>query len=198
VVMVLGLIIYLSGRRWLPPERVRSNDKTVPRERMTRGDWVCLTYLIILIPVLSVAMLPNQQIFNAYLVWGDQKFDLRLLNNTSSWLITVDAAVSFGDGAYTLTLTTSSGGTSTTTVPGSGDNSSAEWITEAPSTCTPSFSHCKPLPLTNFGSVDFSGTTVAPLSGDLFQITMVTRSFTPKAVPGPFDGNTFAVSWAHK
>jgi len=95
VVMVLGLVIYLAGRRWLPPERVRSKDKTVPRERMTRGDWVCLTYLIILIPVLSVAMLPNQQIFNAYLVWGDQKFDLRLLNNTSSWLITVDAAVSF-------------------------------------------------------------------------------------------------------
>jgi POT family proton-dependent oligopeptide transporter len=40
-------------------------------------------------------MLTNQQIFNAYLVWGDQRFDLRLLNNTSSWLITVDAAVSF-------------------------------------------------------------------------------------------------------
>ena len=95
VVMVLGLIIYLSGRRWLPPERVRSKDTSVPRERMTRGDWICLTYLIILIPVLSVAMLPNQQIFNAYLVWGDQKFDLTLLNNTSSWLITVDAAVSF-------------------------------------------------------------------------------------------------------
>jgi POT family proton-dependent oligopeptide transporter len=28
-------------------------------------------------------------------VWGDQHFDLRLLNNTSSWLITVDATVSF-------------------------------------------------------------------------------------------------------
>ncbi len=28
-------------------------------------------------------------------MWGDQHFDLTLLNNTSSWLITVDAAVSF-------------------------------------------------------------------------------------------------------
>src|SRR5439155_937770 len=61
----------------------------------TSSDWVCLVYLLILIPVLAVAMLPNQQIFNAYRVWGDQKFYLRLLNNTSSWLITVDAAVSF-------------------------------------------------------------------------------------------------------
>jgi POT family proton-dependent oligopeptide transporter len=52
-------------------------------------------YLIILIPVLAVSLLTNQEIFNAYLTWGDQQFDLTLLNNTSSWLITVDAAVSF-------------------------------------------------------------------------------------------------------
>jgi POT family proton-dependent oligopeptide transporter len=97
VVMVLGMIIYLAGRRWLPAETggARAASDDAPREKMTREDWVCLLYLIILIPVLSVAMLPNQEIFNAYLVWGDQKFDLRLLNNTSSWLITVDAAVSF-------------------------------------------------------------------------------------------------------
>ena len=32
------------------------------------------------IPVLAVALLTNQEIFNAYLVWGDQQFDLTLLN----------------------------------------------------------------------------------------------------------------------
>ena len=96
IVMVLGLIIYLSGRRWLAPEQPRRRaENAVPRERMTRDDWMCVIYLMILIPVLAIAMLTNQQIFNAYLIWGDQKFDLRLLNNTSSWLITVDAAVSF-------------------------------------------------------------------------------------------------------
>ena len=62
---------------------------------MSRDEWMSVLYLVILIPVLAIAMLTNQQIFNAYLVWGDQRFDLRLLNNTSSWLITVDAAVSF-------------------------------------------------------------------------------------------------------
>jgi len=45
--------------------------------------------------VLFRSLLTNQEIFNAYLTWGDQHFDLTLLNNTSSWLITVDAAVSF-------------------------------------------------------------------------------------------------------
>src|SRR5689334_13007112 len=96
VVMVLGLIIYLSGRRYLPAEELkRPAEDPALREPMTRSDWVCLTYLIILIPVMAVSLLTNQEIFNAYLTWGDQHFDLRLLNNTSSWLITVDATVSF-------------------------------------------------------------------------------------------------------
>jgi len=96
VVMVLGLIIYLSGRRYLAPEEVSSRtSEAAPSEPLTRDDWLCVIYLIILIPVLAVSLLTNQEIFNAYLTWGDQHFDLTLLNNTSSWLITVDAAVSF-------------------------------------------------------------------------------------------------------
>jgi POT family proton-dependent oligopeptide transporter len=96
VVMVVGLLIYLSGRRYLPAEEIASSSRAVaPSEPMKRDDWLCVVYLIILIPVLAVSLLTNQQIFNAYLTWGDQQFDLRLLNNTSSWLITVDAAVSF-------------------------------------------------------------------------------------------------------
>ncbi len=97
VVMVLGLIIYLSGQRYLPSETraARTEKQAAPREKMTRDDWMCLVYLLILIPVLAISLLTNQEIFNAYLVWGDQHFDLTLLNGTSSWLITVDATVSF-------------------------------------------------------------------------------------------------------
>jgi proton-dependent oligopeptide transporter, POT family len=96
VVMVLGLIIYLAGRRYLPAEELMGpKDEPALREPLTRGDWLCVVYLIILIPVLAVSLLTNQEIFNAYLTWGDQQFDLTLLNHTSSWLITVDATVSF-------------------------------------------------------------------------------------------------------
>ncbi len=96
VVMVLGLIIYLSGRRHLPAEELRApSEDSKLREPLTRNDWMCVIYLIILIPVMAIALLTNQEIFNAYLVWGDQQFDLTLLNNTSSWLITLDAALSF-------------------------------------------------------------------------------------------------------
>jgi POT family proton-dependent oligopeptide transporter len=96
VVMVLGLLIYLSGRRYLPVDAgpARRAEKA-EREPLTKDDWVCVLYLVILIPVLAIALLTNQEIFNAYLIWGDQHFDLTLLNNTSSWLITVDAALSF-------------------------------------------------------------------------------------------------------
>jgi len=96
VVMVIGLFIYLSGRRYLPAEELaRPSEDPRLREPLTRDDWMRVVYLLILIPVLAVSLLTNQEIFNAYLTWGDQHFDLTLLNNTSSWLITVDAAVSF-------------------------------------------------------------------------------------------------------
>ena len=49
-----------------------------------------------LIPVMAVAIVPNNQIFNAYLVWGDQQFNLFFHGNKlpTTWLITLDAFVS--------------------------------------------------------------------------------------------------------
>jgi POT family proton-dependent oligopeptide transporter len=94
--MVIGLLIYLYGRRYLPAEELAApSEEPKLKEPLSRGDWLCVIYLIILIPVLAVSLLTNQEIFNAYLTWGDQQFDLTLLNHTSSWLITVDATVSF-------------------------------------------------------------------------------------------------------
>jgi POT family proton-dependent oligopeptide transporter len=98
VVMVLGLIIYLRGRRHLPTEeRATPSEEPALREPLSKGDWLCVLYLVILIPVLAISLLTNQQIFNAYLVWGDQQFNLNLLGYKfpSSWLITIDSAVSF-------------------------------------------------------------------------------------------------------
>jgi proton-dependent oligopeptide transporter, POT family len=64
---------------------------------LDRGDRFCLLLIFILIPVLGITLLTNQEIFNAYLVWGDQRFDLTYggVAFPSSWLITIDAAVSF-------------------------------------------------------------------------------------------------------
>jgi proton-dependent oligopeptide transporter, POT family len=61
------------------------------------GDRSRVLALFTLIPVLAISLLTNQEIFNAYLVWGDQRFDLTLMGRTfpSSWLITLDATLSF-------------------------------------------------------------------------------------------------------
>ena len=45
------------------------------------------------------------------------------------------------------------------------DTSSAEWIAEAPSTCGQSATNCSPLPLANFGSVNFTGATATTSDG---------------------------------
>jgi len=62
-----------------------------------RDDKSCVLALFILIPVLAISLLTNQEIFNAYLVWGDERFNLTFMGTTlpSSWLITLDAILSF-------------------------------------------------------------------------------------------------------
>ena len=53
--------------------------------------------LVLLIPAMAVALLTNQEIFNAYLVWADQHFQLTFFGTTlpTSWMITIDATLSF-------------------------------------------------------------------------------------------------------
>jgi POT family proton-dependent oligopeptide transporter len=97
VVMVLGMIIYLAGRRHLPRERhVARREEPRVREPLSRDDWIRVLWIAILIPVLAIALLTNMQIFNVYLTWGDQHFSLDLFGFTfpSSWLITIDSVVS--------------------------------------------------------------------------------------------------------
>jgi len=96
VMMVVGLLIYLSGQRWLPADEVGRSARA-ERPKLRREDWVPVTALILLIPVMAIALLTNQEIFNAYLVWGDRQFDLTFFGFTvpTTWLITVDAALSF-------------------------------------------------------------------------------------------------------
>ncbi len=98
VVMIIGLAIYLSGQRWLPDDhRDLMRIESKPREKMTKDDWTRVVSLLILVPILAISLLTNQEIFNAYLVWGDQHFNLNFMGTTlpSSWLITLDATLSF-------------------------------------------------------------------------------------------------------
>ncbi|MEO5754775.1 MAG: peptide MFS transporter [Chthoniobacterales bacterium] len=94
--MLLALVIYLSGRKYLPAELLGSRATRAARPKLDRGGRFAVFALILLLPVLAIAIVPNNQIFNAYLIWGDQQFDLVFLGKRlpTTWLVTLDAIVS--------------------------------------------------------------------------------------------------------
>ncbi len=97
--MLLAIGIYLYGQKYLRGEEIEARAAkaaATPRAALTGRDWRAIIALLALIPVLAVAIVPNNQIFNAYLVWGDQQFDLVFRGNKlpTTWLVTLDAIVS--------------------------------------------------------------------------------------------------------
>ena len=96
--MLISIAIYLSGLKWLPKEvaRVAKVKGAAPLDPMDRADWVAFAAAVLLIPVLAVSLMPNQEIFNAYLLWGDKAFHLSFMGTKlpTTWLITLDAIVS--------------------------------------------------------------------------------------------------------
>jgi POT family proton-dependent oligopeptide transporter len=98
IVMVAGLVLYIVARPWLPADnRPAKTDKSKPREKLVGRDWLRLLAVLLLVPIMAIVLLTNQQIFNAYLVWADEHFQLTFFGTTlpTSWMITVDAATSF-------------------------------------------------------------------------------------------------------
>jgi POT family proton-dependent oligopeptide transporter len=95
--MLIGLTIYLSGRKWLPPESlVVEKSERSTKIPLTRREKMAIVALLVLLPVLTIAVIGNQQIFNAYLVWAQGHADLVFFGRKmpTTWLITLDSIVS--------------------------------------------------------------------------------------------------------
>ncbi|MBU6298633.1 MAG: oligopeptide:H+ symporter [Alphaproteobacteria bacterium] len=94
--MVLGLAIYLFGRRTFPPEPISKNGAGEKRPPLKARDWKVVVLLVALLPVLAVSIVGNQEIFDAYLVWGEKNFQTVLwgFNMPITWIVSVDAFVS--------------------------------------------------------------------------------------------------------
>jgi len=95
--MLIGLAIYLSGRKWLPPDSpvVEKHNRTA-KTPLTHRERMAIIALLVLLPVLTMAVIGNQQIFNAYLVWAQDHADLVFFGRKmpTTWLITLDSIVS--------------------------------------------------------------------------------------------------------
>ena len=94
--MALGLLIYLAGRCTFPPEPLRRKGDHVERPPLTAHDWKVVILLVALLPVLAVSIIGNQEIFNAYLVWGEKNFQTVIFgfNMPITWIVSLDAGVS--------------------------------------------------------------------------------------------------------
>lgn len=95
--MLIGLAIYMFGRSTFPPEPLALR-KANPdaRQPLSRRDVTSIAVLIAIIPVLAVASIGNQQIFNSYLTWGEKAFDLTFLgfNMPVTYLVSLDSIIS--------------------------------------------------------------------------------------------------------
>ncbi|MEY2555303.1 MAG: proton-dependent oligopeptide transporter, family [Verrucomicrobiota bacterium] len=99
--MLIGLTIYLLGRKYLPPdspvvEEKEASANHTAKTKLTRRDKIAIVVLIALLPFLTIAIIPNQQIFNAYLVWAQDHANLIFFGKKmpTTWLITLDSIVS--------------------------------------------------------------------------------------------------------
>jgi POT family proton-dependent oligopeptide transporter len=95
--MLIGLTTYLTGRPWLPPEpKIARGTARVPRPPLLPGEGRTIFVLALIVPVLAVASVGNQEIFNAYLVWGEANYQLVFFGKTMpiTWLVSFDAIFS--------------------------------------------------------------------------------------------------------
>ncbi len=98
--MLVSLVVYLIGRRYLPPDpprgaKARAVAKAA-RIPMTRREWQVVILLVLMLPVLALSIVGNNQIFNAYLLWADTSVDRHLFGVPvlTTWLVSVDSVVS--------------------------------------------------------------------------------------------------------
>jgi POT family proton-dependent oligopeptide transporter len=95
--MLIGLTIYLSGRKWLPPDSpIVKKSERAAKIPLTHREKMGIIALIALLPVLTIAVIGNQQIFNAYLIWAERNGNLIFFGHKmpTTWLITLDSILS--------------------------------------------------------------------------------------------------------
>jgi len=96
--MLIGLIVYLAGRRYLPaeePRQAKAQD-SAPKAPMSGRDKRRLVLLVCMIPVLMLSIVGNQQFNNAYPLWAQDHMDMVLFGWSIplTWLQALDATTS--------------------------------------------------------------------------------------------------------
>ena len=94
--MLISLAIYLSGRKYLPPDSKVDRRREAKPPPLTSAERKATFILLFLIPVLAIGAVGNQEIFNAYMLWVPDHINMTFFGWTipTTWLVTLDAVVS--------------------------------------------------------------------------------------------------------
>jgi POT family proton-dependent oligopeptide transporter len=95
--MLVALGVYLAARPALPPEKPRAaaggRATRPPLSGLERRN---VAILVALVPVLALALVNNQQLFNAYLLWAEKHYALMLFGRPMpvTWILSIASIVS--------------------------------------------------------------------------------------------------------
>jgi POT family proton-dependent oligopeptide transporter len=93
--MLTGLIVYLSGCRHLPPERVRGRAAT--RTPLTASERRVVLFLLAIVPINALFWVAQSQVWNTYNLWVRDHIDLKFGAWTMPvpWLQSLDGLAPF-------------------------------------------------------------------------------------------------------
>jgi POT family proton-dependent oligopeptide transporter len=94
--MVIGLVVYLKGRAWLPRESALDrNTQNKSRQLLLPSERRRLIVMVALLPILGAALVGNFQVFNAYLLWAETNFDLQVFGFAMpvTWLLSLGSVI---------------------------------------------------------------------------------------------------------
>lgn len=88
--MLAGLVVYLAGRRHLPPDTLRTTARV--RVRLTASERRTVVVLAMLLPVLAGFWVAQSQVWNVYNIWARDYVDLQIAGWTMPvpWLQSID------------------------------------------------------------------------------------------------------------
>ncbi len=88
--MLIGLTIYLLGRRDLPPDLAR--EAAVERPKLTQGERRRVLWLLLLLPVPATYWIAQSQVWNVYNLWARDHVNLTIGSFTMPvvWLQSID------------------------------------------------------------------------------------------------------------
>jgi POT family proton-dependent oligopeptide transporter len=103
--MVIGLFVYLSGRKRLPhdpPRLTKLADAAAPKQRMTAQDWRAVGAILALIPIFALVLVPNNQGFNVGVLWWRDYMNLNVFGFQMpvTWLLSIETVFSVSGLAY--------------------------------------------------------------------------------------------------